>query len=89
VKRQLDEWKLALVVPHAAILALLVAGMAQWVRFVWDRWQCNLLLCARFIGYESREFDCCELSLREKITANTGIFFGAEEISKKKFTLQF
>jgi hypothetical protein len=42
----MDEWKLALVVPHAAFPALLVAGMAQGVRFVLDRWQGNLLLYA-------------------------------------------
>jgi hypothetical protein len=38
---------------------------------------------------ESCEFEGCALSLREEITAITGIFFGAEEIFKKKFTLQF
>jgi hypothetical protein len=35
-------WKPALVVPHAPITALLVAGLAEWVRFVSDRWQCEL-----------------------------------------------
>jgi hypothetical protein len=33
-----------LVAPHAAGLTLLVAGMAQWVRYVCDRWQEKLLV---------------------------------------------
>jgi hypothetical protein len=32
------QWKLALMAPHAAALTLLVAGLAQWVYFVCDRW---------------------------------------------------
>jgi hypothetical protein len=42
VQLQKDLLILTLVVPQAAITALLVAGLAQWVSFVWDRWQCKL-----------------------------------------------
>jgi hypothetical protein len=36
------QWKLELVAPHAAALTLLVAGLAQWVHFVCDRWHRTL-----------------------------------------------
>ena len=29
--------------------------LAQWACFVWNRWQQKSLLCARWIGYKSRE----------------------------------
>ena len=34
---------------------LLVAGVAQWVRFVGNRWQEKSLMCAWPITYEARE----------------------------------
>jgi hypothetical protein len=33
--------------PHAAGLTLLVAGLAQWVRYVCDRWQEKLLVSGK------------------------------------------
>jgi hypothetical protein len=42
-----DTWKLVLVAPRAAIAVLLLAGLAQWVRCVCDRWQGKFRLCAR------------------------------------------
>ena len=35
---------------------LLVAGLAQWVRFVRNRWQVKSFLCAWPITYEARDF---------------------------------
>jgi hypothetical protein len=43
----MDLWKLALVAPQAAGLTLLVAGSAQWVRYVYDMWQEKLLVCGK------------------------------------------
>jgi hypothetical protein len=43
----MDLWKLAIVAPDAAGLTLLVAGLAQWVRCVCDRWQEKLLVCGK------------------------------------------
>jgi len=36
-----------IVAPQAATTAFLVAGLAQWVRFVRNRWQEKSLLCAK------------------------------------------
>jgi hypothetical protein len=41
------QWKLAFVALHAAALTLLVAGLAQWVRYACDRWKEKLLVCGR------------------------------------------
>ena len=35
----MDAWKQRLLAPYAAAIELLVAGLAQWVCFVCDRWQ--------------------------------------------------
>jgi hypothetical protein len=35
----MDSWKQGLVAPKAAATELFVAGLAQWVYFVCDRWQ--------------------------------------------------
>jgi hypothetical protein len=35
----MNPWKLGLLAPLAAATALLVAGLAQWVCFLSDRWQ--------------------------------------------------
>ena len=40
---------------QAATTELLVAGLDQWVRFVWNRWQKRYLMCAWPITYEARE----------------------------------
>ena len=42
------------VAPQAATTELLVAGLAQWVHFVCNRWQEKSPLCARPITYEKR-----------------------------------
>ena len=39
---------------QAATTELLVAGLAQWVRFVWNRWQEKSPQCAWPITYEKR-----------------------------------
>jgi hypothetical protein len=46
----MDAWK-----QEAATTELSVAGLAQWVRFVRNRWQEEALLCAWPITFESRE----------------------------------
>jgi len=70
----MDQWKQALVALHAAITALLVAGVAQWVYYVSEKWQCIIPLCAR-IGYESREFECA-ISVTGEGRTVTAIVFG-------------
>jgi len=47
----MDAWKQE----QEATTALLVALLAQWVRFVSNRWQEKSLLCAWPITYEPRE----------------------------------
>jgi len=43
--------------PQAATSELLVAGVTQWVRFIWNRWHENSLMCAWPIICEaSRKF---------------------------------
>jgi len=48
---------------QAATTALLVAGLARWVRFVLNRWQEKSLLCDWPITYESREIVLKKLPL--------------------------
>jgi hypothetical protein len=43
----MDLWKQGLVAPKAAATELRVAGLAQWVCFVYDRWQETSPLRAR------------------------------------------
>jgi hypothetical protein len=74
----MDLCKLTFVAPHADALTLLAAGLAQWVRYVCDRWQEMLLVCGRLsvaghVRSTNHHSWCC-------------IF--AEEACKKKFTLQ-
>jgi hypothetical protein len=47
---QTDTWKQELWRHKRARTELLVAGLAQWVRIVSNRWQEKFLLCTRCIG---------------------------------------
>jgi len=51
-----DLWKQGLVSPQTAATELLVAGLAQWVCFVCDRWQKMSLLCAWQITSQMKIF---------------------------------
>jgi hypothetical protein len=57
--------------PQAAMTKLLVAGLAEWVRFVRNRWQVKSLLCAWLITYESRDFLKKEVALTISIQGKT------------------
>jgi len=52
----MHPWKQGLVAPQAAATGLLVAGLAQWVYFVCDRWKEKSLLCAWSNTHEARDF---------------------------------
>jgi len=52
INRTLEKGTEAL---EAATTELLVAGVAEWVRFVRNRWQEKSLMCAWPIIYEARE----------------------------------
>ena len=43
----IDLWKHGLVAPEAVVTDLPIADLAQWVCFVFDRWQGKSLRCAR------------------------------------------
>jgi hypothetical protein len=58
------------VVPQAATTALLIAGLAQWVRFVYNRWQEKSLQCAWPITYESHDFFFKEVAVRILVQYN-------------------
>jgi len=53
---------------QAAMTELLVAGMAQWVRFVWNRWQQK---CACPITFQSGEFFFKEVAVVIFVQGNT------------------
>ena len=51
----MNPWKQGVVTPQAAAKGLLVAGLAQWVCFVCDRWKEKYLMYAWPITYELLE----------------------------------
>ena len=56
----MDAWKRT-VAPQVATTALLVAGLAQWVRLVGNRWQESLLFVQGETVMSHVRIECCAI----------------------------